>query len=462
MELFEKNASVGGKLSVLERDGFSFDLGPSILILPQLFERVFARAGRRMADYLRLEEVHPQWRSFFADGTTLDLHADIRLMERELAKLGGGAAGYWDFVAYSRRLWQRAEAAYLQPGADTAWEIARGHGLRDPRWVTELAWSMAAGVQRHVREPHLAAMLEFFSKYVGSSPYLAPAMLNSLAYAQLGHGLWYVVGGMYNLARGLAALLGELGVGLHLGAEVTRIVRRGRAVCGVEVAGHGTRRADVVVSNVEVIPAYRRLLGVSAATLAPMQRRWEPACSGLVMHLGVEGDFPALAHHNFFFSRDPRRFLRQVHEAKELPEDPTVYVVYPTRSEPGLAPAGHSIIKALPHVPYLQDEPADYAALAERVLAKLERMGLTRLRERIVTQEVLTPHDLERLYGSNRGAIYGVAADRRRNLALKAPKRSALFDRLYFVGGSVNPGGGTPMVVLCGQKVADLVRAEHG
>jgi diapolycopene oxygenase len=184
VEVLEKNDKIGGKLNVAEIDGFSFDLGPSIIILPQLFRRVFDRAGVNMDDYVKLRELDPQWRGFFPDGVELDLCSDMRLMERELGKLGPDAAGYFSYVEHSRKQWRFAEQAYLEPGAQTIVDImshADAGRLKDVAFAS----TMYQGVARHIAEPHLRDMLAFFSKYVGSSPYDAPGMMGLLAYAQL-------------------------------------------------------------------------------------------------------------------------------------------------------------------------------------------------------------------------------------------------------------------------------------
>ncbi len=460
--LFEKNDKLGGKLNFTAMDGYSFDLGPSIIILPHLFARVFARANRRIEDYVRFVELQPQWRSFFEDGMRLDLHSDMRLMEAELAQLGPGDHGYWSFMEYSRRLYRFAEETYLERGADTVGDILQGQSAQRIYAGIDPLASMSQGVRRFVSEPHLQAMLDFFIKYVGSSSYDAPALMNLLPYSQLGWGLWYVEGGMYNLARGLEKLLRELGVEIHLESEVVALEKQGQRISGLRLASGETFRGDFVVSNMEVIPAYKRLLQEEGWWLKRDTYLYEPAASGLVLHLGVNRTYPDLQHHNFFFSRDPKEHFDAIHRRKELPEDPTIYLVCPTRTDPGLAPEGHDIIKILPHIPYVQSPgfTADaYQALEDRVLDKLERMGLTDLRQHVVTRHRLLPEDLERMYFSNKGAIYGVISDRRRNFSLKAPKQSTRYRNLYFVGGSVNPGAGTPMVVLCGQLVADRILA---
>ncbi|MBN2195152.1 MAG: phytoene desaturase [Polyangiaceae bacterium] len=459
VEVLEKNERIGGKLNVLEKEGFSFDLGPSIIILPQLFRRVFDRAGVRMEDYVTLRALDPQWRGFFTDGTRLDLCSDLARMERELERLGPSAAGYFSFLEHSRRMWKFAERAYLEPASQTATEIIQRSSaaeLADRAFVA----TMYQGVTRYLKEPHLRDMLAFFSKYVGSSPYDSPGMMNLLAYSQLGYGLWYVEGGMYNLARAYGRLMDELGIVVRLGTEVTAITSEASRVTGVALAD-GTRLvADAIVSNMEVIPVYERLLPEGRKLLPIYRRHYEPAASGLVLHLGIAHDYPQLLHHNFFYSADAESFCHTIHRHHRLPRDPHIYLVCPTKTEPSLAPPGHSIIKALPHIPCIQDPPftrQDYEGLREQVLDKLERMGLVGLRKHVVVDDMLVPDDIERLYYSNRGAIYGVINHWRKNYSLKAPQRSEVFPNLYFAGGSTNPGGGTCMVVLSGQNAGMML-----
>jgi diapolycopene oxygenase len=264
---------------------------------------------------------------------------------------------------------------------------------------------------------------------------------------------------MYNLARGIERALKEAGVAIHTDHEVARIVKNGNCVGGIVFENGRRISADVIVSNMEVTPAYAELLGEEASFLRRFEK-FEPSCSGVVLHLGTNKIFPSLAHHNFFFSRDPRRSYKAVFDDYTIPDDPTLYVVAPCRTDPGQAPAGCDNIKILPQFPHLgvkRFSEGDIADFRDRILAKLERMGLTGLRESIVAEDLWTPYDLERRYRSNKGSIYGVVCDRTKNFALKASKRSSRYKNLFFVGGSVNPGGGMPMVVLGGMKAADLV-----
>lgn len=461
VEVFEKNEKIGGKLNVLKAGGYTFDLGPSILTLPHIFERLFERSGRRMADYFSIRPVRPHWRNFFEDGTVLDLYPEPDRMAAEARKVGEPPENIARFLRYSAKLYDLTNEGYFEQGLDNWREFARYYGL----WKFlqfDLFRSMHQAVAAHFKTRYFRDIFDFFIKYVGSSAYRAPAFMNSLPTIQFRYDLWYVDGGLYNIALGLGRLMEELGIKLHVNAPVSEIRRENGRVTGL-VARGAFHPADMIVSNVEVIPAYEQLLQEDPTFVASYERRFEPACSGLVLDLGLDCRYPQLAHHNFFFSGDQREHFAKVFEGYELPDDPTLYVVAASRTDPTVAPPGCDCLKILPHIPYLrEDRPltrGDYLAFKERVLDKLERMGLTDLRRHIVYEHVLTPPDIRDRYNSNRGSIYGVVSDRWKNLAFKAPKQSTRYPNLFFVGGSVNPGSGMPMVVLCGQNVARQIVA---
>ncbi len=466
--LVEKNSNVGGKLNLLETHGFKFDLGPSIFTLPQIFRPLFESDGRRFEDYVTLRRVDPQWRNFFPDGKVLDLYEHAEDMRRELAPFGPGVfEEYESFIAYSRRQYEIVERGYLREGLDTFMQFIRFYGFTDARDLDYLR-TMSGSIYKRLKDPYLRDMFEYFIKYVGSSAIDAPAFMNLMPNIQLEFGLWYVQGGLYELARAFAKRLTEVGIELHLNTEVIHLERSGENITGVRVreAGGNERviSADYVVSNMEVIPAAEKLLKASPRELKKLSR-FEPSCSGIVVHLGLDRIYPQLAHHNFFYSGNQQAHFNRVFRDKMLPDDPTIYLVAPTRTDPSQAPPGHDNIKILPHIPYINDKHPytrqDYMDLKELCLVKLERMGLTDLRKHIVVEDFWTPFEIEERYASNRGSIYGVACDRKRNFAFKAPKKSPTYENLYFVGGSVNPGGGMPMVTLCGQHVARMILEQN-
>jgi len=456
VEVHEKNEKIGGKLNVLRQNGYTFDLGPSILTLPHIFERLFERSQRKLSDYIPILPLRPHWRNFFDDGTTVDLSPEPERMAAEAQKVGEDPEAVQRFLAYSEGLYDLVDRGYFQQGLDNAWDVVRYYKFLD-FLKFDMFRTMHGGTSRFLRTRYFRDIFDYFIKYVGSSAYRAPAFMNCLPTIQFRYDLWYVDGGLYNIALGLQRLMDELGIVVHLNSEVTEIRTGGERVTGIVTKGGGYHPAEIVVSNMEVIPAYRELLREDAAFLRTLEK-FEPACSGLVLDLGLDIQYPQLAHHNFFFSGDQRKHFRTVFEKHELPDDPTIYLVAASKTDPTVAPRGCDCLKILPHIPYINDEQPlsreDYLVFKERIIDKLERMGLKDLRKHVVFEHVWTPLDIREQYYSNKGSIYGVVSDRFRNFAFKAPKQSSRYANLFFVGGSVNPGGGMPMVVLCGQNVS--------
>lgn len=466
VSLYEKNEHLGGKLNRLEQEGFGFDLGPSILTMPPVFEKMFTKSGKKMSDYVPIARVEPQWRSFFPDHTVIDLFGNLEQMSSRNSSLSTeDMKDYQNYLHYAGKLYEVVEKGYFsEEGLDTLSEVWKHHGLWETATGFDYFSSLQAGINKRVRNPQLRTMLGYFIKYVGSSADEAPAVLNMLGYMQHMQGVWYVPGGMHLLAAGLVKLAEEEGVQFHTGEQVVKLNTDGKEqIVSAQLAGGETVFADYFVSNMEVIPAYSELLQEKADFLKKLEKQFEPAASGLVIHLGIDKSYPQLAHHNFFFSENPEKNYRQVFQEHVLPDDPTIYLVNVNKTDPAQAPAGQENLKILPHIPYIQDKPftpAEYDSFQERVFEKLERMGLEGLRNHIITENTWRPEDIQAAYFSHRGAIYGTVSDRKKNHGFKHPKHSEKYKNLYFVGGTVNPGGGMPMVTLGGQQVGAILGAQ--
>lgn len=459
--IHEKNPKIGGKLNVLKAQGYTFDLGPSILTLPHIFERLFERSGKKMSDYISIRTVRPHWRNFFEDGKVVDLDPDPERMDAEARKVNEDPENVRRFLKYSADLYDLVNAGYFEQGLDDAAAFRKFYGLKN-FLKFDLFRTMHGGVKRYLKTRHMQDIFDYFIKYVGSSAYHSPAFMNCMATIQFRYDLWYVDGGLYHIALGLQRLMDDLGVKVCLNSEVVEVTKQNGRVSGIVTQDGTHHSADIIVSNMEVIPAYEKLLHEDEALMKSLEK-YEPSCSGLVLELGLDRNYPQLAHHNFFFSDHQREHFQTVFRKRQLPPDPTIYLVAASKTDPTVAPEGCDGLKILPHIPHIDDENPltreDYMAFKDRVILKLERMGLTDLRKHVVFEHCWTPHDIREQYYSNKGSIYGVVSDRFKNLAFKAPKQSTKYPNLFFVGGSVNPGGGMPMVVLCGQNVAKNVVA---
>ncbi len=477
--LFEKNDWLGGKAAVLHRDGFRFDMGPTILTMPKVLGRVFAEAGVDMRDRLDLRRLDPQWRCFFegdAGNSTLDLRENVAEMQQTLRAFGNGhgeklAASYAGFIEYARRLHDISDRFFF-------WKPIGGIGdMFDPKKSFDLGVlrdvlamrmgkCVASTIRKHTPDPRVAQMLDHFTQYVGSSPYGSPAILCGIAHMQTDEGIWYPIGGTRAVPEALRRLAVELGVELRLGEGVTRIhTDRGR------VAGVTTDRGErvacaAVVSNMDAVRTMRELIGGEATGGMRQPGDREPACSGVVLYLGLKKRYDHLAHHGFVFSRDPEEEFDWIYRKGEPAPDPTCYLAAPSLTEPegAVAPPGGEALYVLVHTPYLRPHH-DWNEMFPRyrrvILDKLKRAaGMEDLEERIVFEDKLTPQDIHDRYRVLNGAIYGLASHGKWTGAFKPGNRVKKVPGLYLAGGAAHPGPGMPMVLMSGWIAADTLDAD--
>ncbi|MFY1651194.1 phytoene desaturase family protein [Solwaraspora sp. WMMB762] len=476
----EQADTVGGKLARWTRqtpDGaFSFDTGPSLLTLPQVFADLFDDTGEPLEKVLDLVELDPIVRHRFpagpggpagrldprwVDPCWLDSCADpAAFTERIAVAFGDGAADDW------QRVWRRARRIW-----DASWRDVLRREVGSPLAMARMAYrlgdlaavapgrSLRGVLRREVRDPRLRTLLERYATYTGADPRRAPAALLAVPYAELTFGGWYVRGGLGALADALLSRCLDLGVVVRTGSTVTAIDAAGGRVHGVRVAGEARPvPADVVVANVDASRVYRELLPHARR----LTRLADRSLGGFVLLLGVRGRTPELAHHTVFFPRDYDAEFDAVFgdpgrgRPARPATDPTIFVT--VADDPAARPDGHEawfvLVNAarqdlsLAGVDWRRPGLAD--AYADQVLRVLADRGVD-VRDRLLFREVRTPADLAAATGTPGGSIYGTAG------GLLRPANRAPAAGLFLVGGSVHPGGGLPMVTLSAQIVADRI-----
>jgi phytoene desaturase len=469
--LFEKQPWLGGKAALLEAEGYRFDMGPTILTLPSVLGRIFAEAGRALADALPMARLDPQWRSFFSDGSTLDLHADVGRMSRvleEYAPESRSGEGYRDFLAFARRMNDISQRFFFWRPLGSVrdmfdWRSMFSVGMLRDVMAMRLGKSVARCVRAHVSDPRVAQMLDHFTQYVGSAPDESPAVLCGIAHMQTDEGVWYPEGGTAAVPRALAQLASDLGVEVRRGVGVERILLdEGNRVAGVRTDTGEEIPLAAVVSNCDAVRTHRELLAdTKAARRFEKRRTYEPACSGVVLYLGLSRRYSHLLHHNFVFSRDPEVEFESIYRAGEPAADPTCYVCAPSATDPGVAPPGGEALYVLVHTPYLRpghDWGRMFPAYRQTILNKLAATaGLDDLPSRIRFEARLTPQEIHDRYRVLNGAIYGLASHGKMFGAFKPANRSRDVKGLYLAGGAAHPGPGMPMVLMSGWIAADAL-----
>jgi phytoene desaturase len=464
VEVFEKNPWLGGKAAQLQQQGFRFDMGPTILIMPSVLQRVFNEAGRDMNQYLNMVRLDPQWRCFFEDGSVIDLRHDKQEMADAFNRNEPGMGErYLEFMQLSEQLHGISDRFFFWRSIGGIGDTFNFSGsfnaavLKDVMRM-RMGSSVAGTIRSFINDPNIAQMLDHMVQYVGSSPDASPAILCSIGNMQAKEGIWYPMGGTRAVPDALVKLGRELGVQYHTSTEIDQLLIQNGKVTGIVAKGKPLP-FDAVVSNEDAVRTHRELIGGEIAENFDSKRHYEPACSGVVLYLGLNKRYEHLAHHDFVFSRDPHEEFHHIYDLGEPAPDPTCYLASTTGTEPATAPAGGDALYVLVHTPYLRrkhDWSKMFPAYRQVILDKLKRTaGLTDIEDRIVFEHHLTPQDIHDRYKVLNGAIYGISSHGRFTGAFKPANASREVDGLFLAGGAAHPGPGMPMVLMSGWIAAD-------
>jgi len=453
VSIFEKNSTIGGKVNVVETNGYKFDTGASLLTMRHVLEDLFDFCERRAEDYLEILPLEPICRYFWSDGTRFDASQNTEKTEHEIEKIEPrDVAGFRAFLADSRRKYEISERTFLAKSLNDLPSLLTRENLPDLLKISTLK-TLDRHNASYFKSPKMRQLFNRFATYNGSSPYKTPATFALIPYVEFGLGAWYVRGGMYAIPRALERLARELGVKIYTEAEVEKIVVEDKKAVGVKINGESVG-ADFVISNADAIETYRSLLSSKK-----FQNR-EPSCSGFVLLLGTRKKFDQLAHHNIFFSDDYKAEFDALFTQKIPAPNPTVYICATSRTDPTQAPAGHENLFVLVNAPYTsektdwQKEAKNYRDL---IIKKLESFGLNDLENSIDYEQILTPEDFETKYHANRGSIYGISSNGVFSAFMRVPNKARETENLYFVGGATHPGGGIPLVLLSGKMTSEMI-----
>ncbi|WP_045689217.1 1-hydroxycarotenoid 3,4-desaturase CrtD [Hymenobacter sp. AT01-02] len=459
--VFEAQESFGGKMHQLELPGgYRFDGGPSLFTLPHLVDELFQLAGRNPQDYFRYQRLDPITQYFFPDGTHLTAWADEERFAAEVEqKLNVPAPAVREFLGRSRRAYEATADTFLQKSLHKAKTYLSPDVLKALSALPTLGLTSTMH-QRHQeafpREPRLVQLFDRFATYNGSDPYQAPATLSLIPHLEHGLGAFYPEGGIYAIAESLVKLASELGVQFRYQEPVVEILTAGPRVTGVRTT-QDVYDMSLVVSNMDVVPTYRRLL---PGRPAPERTLRQPrSSSALIFYWGIGRRFSELGVHNIFFSDDYKREFDAIFQQKTIADDPTVYINITSGHSPADAPPGHENWFVMVNVPH--DQGQDWSALVQRtrqaVLSRLSYALGTNIEPLIRAEHVWDPPGIELRTSSFGGALYGSSSNNTLAAFLRHPNFSRQIDGLYFCGGSVHPGGGIPLCLLSARIVSDLI-----
>ncbi len=454
--VFEANDYPGGKLTAFSQDGFRFDAGPSLFTMPQYVTELFELAGEPVTDHFSFRALPVACHYFWEDGTRFQASTDRAAFARTAeATFGVPARVTAAYLRRSERKYQLAGRIFLE------YSLHRLGTWLQPGVLKALAFLPFFDLFRSMHqvnrgwfgERRLAQLFDRYATYNGSDPYQAPGMLTIIPHFEHGIGTFYPEGGMHHITEAIYGLARRKGVEFRFGEAVTSILTHDGKATGIMTAA-GTEPFDRVVSNMDVYYTYHRLL--PGAKRPERILRQPKSTSALIFYWGIGRHFPELHLHNIFFSADYGAEFRTQADGG-VTDDPTVYVNITSKLTPADAPAGAENWFVMVNTPCADASgtTAEWVArIRERVLQKLSRRLGVELGPLIRTEAVLHPSEIENRTASHRGALYGYSSNNRMAAFLRHPNFSNRIKNLYFVGGSVHPGGGIPLCLLSAKITA--------
>jgi phytoene desaturase len=458
VRIVERHPQAGGRARTWSQDGFRFDMGPSWYWMPDVFERFFSSFGKRVGDLYSLQRLDPSYRVLWPDGDAWDVPAGVEAMRTKFEARSAGAGARLDrFLEETRYVYEAAYEDYLFRPSLSFFEFV------DPRLVREvfrlnMLRSMHAYARSFFDDEKLARLVEWPVLFLGASAKRTSAMYGLMSYADIALGTWYPAGGMHRIIEAMVNLATELGVELHLGEPVERVLVEGGRACGVRTP-NGELRADAVLASADYHHVEQQL--VPEAHRQFSDRYWQRRTmspSSLLYYLGIDGDLGDLPHHTLFFDEDLDAHMADVYDRPAWPRAPLFYACAPSVTDPSVAPAGCSnLFLLVPLAPGLHDDPNARERAFDHVMNRLEAHVGAPLRDRLRVKRGYAMQDFEADYGAFRGNAYGMANTLRQTGPLKPPLRSKKLPGLYFAGQLTVPGPGMPPSLVSGELSARVL-----
>jgi phytoene desaturase len=464
--VIEKESTPGGRCNQIIREGHRFDIGPTLFLMPEVWEETFAALGEKMSDHLELTRIDPTYKVHFDDGLQLQLTSDIGSMQSQLEKVDKTAfTGFLNYIAEGSKHYKVSLEKFVGRNFYSIFEYFSPKNLPLLFQLKALK-KHYANTGRFFKDERLKAAFTFQNMYLGLSPYDAPATYSLLQYTELAEGVWYPKGGMYAGIQALVKVAEKLGVKFIYNAPVKKLKVDGSKVKGVKLEDGREFVADIFVGNADLPYIYKELLPPSSEAKKLDEKLY--TCSTIMFYWGVDKAYPQIAHHNVFLGGDYKASFDQIFQDHTLPDVPSFYVHAPARTDLDAAPRGQETLYVLVPVGHLdarskQDWDALVNRARETVFTRLAReMGANDLREHIKFEIVYQPRVWQERFNLEKGAAFGLSHNFWQVGYLRPQNRHKEYKNLYFAGASTHPGTGLPIVLLSARLTTERILKEAG
>jgi phytoene desaturase len=459
VQVFEANDYPGGKLSQFEVNGYRFDAGPSLFTMPHFLEELFADSDADLRNYFTYIRKEIVCKYYFEDGTRFTAFADKERYAEEASNVFRVTKEEVNqYFAQSAMKYEVTESLFLKKSLHKLSTYLSKETVRGVMMAHRLGLmnTLHAENKKSFKDERLVQLMNRYATYNGSSPYRTPGIMSMIPHLEQHYGTFFPKGGMISITNALYDRAREMGVQFHFNERVEEILISDDKAMGIRLADR-TVQCDAVLSNMDVMPTYRKLLPREKAPERALKQ--ERSSSALIFYWGIKKEFAELDLHNIFFASDYKKEFDVLFEGKDVADDVTVYIHISSKDEKADAPAGCENWFVMVNVPGNkgQDWDALIPQIRSRVILKLNRLLKTDVESLIEAEQVLDPRGIEARTQSYQGSLYGAASNNRFAAFLRHPNFSSRIKNLYFCGGSVHPGGGIPLCVMSGKIASEIM-----
>jgi phytoene desaturase len=463
----EKNARPGGRCGRFSRNGHHFDTGPTLFVMPLVYEAEFAALGVPMREALELQRVDPTYHLVFDDHSQLALTSDLNRMREQLENIEAGSfRGLLRYLDEGGRHYHLAMKRLVNRDFRKAWDF-----FSPSNWPLLYQLKPLAkhydNMSNYFSDPRLKAAFTFQDVYMGLSPFEAPATFSMMPYTELAHGVWYPRGGMYRVVEALLEIARAAGVTFEFGTAVEHIeVNAANAKAkGVFLEDGRRLTADAIVANADLPYVYNNLLPQDASSRRLARKHF--SCSVISFFWGLDKPYPSLPPHTLFLADDYRENFDSIIDELTLPQNPSLYVHAPGRLDPAMAPPGKETLIAIVPVGHLDERgEQDWRQIRNRargeVLRRLAGLGIGDLEEHLEFEVNYTPPSWRKRYNLVKGATHGLSHTLTQLGYMRPGNRHPRYHNLYFVGASTHPGTGLPTALVSARLMASRLLEDAG
>ena len=461
VKVFESNSIAGGKASSFTRNGFRFDMGPSLLTMPFVLEELFTSVNENINDYLQLERLDPACKYFYPDKTTIHAYADINDFAEEVSKkTKDSSKAVLKYFQYSKRIYDLTSELFLFKSFS---DISTFTNLKALKTLINLKAldtfrSMHKANKSFFKDEKIIQLFDRYATYNGSNPFTAPATLNIIQHVEFGLGAFIPKRGIIAISDSLYKLALKKGVTFYFDSKVEKINIENKKVTGLIINGV-QQNFDLVISNSDVLTTYEELIPNNNSKIYKRYKKLEPSTSALVFYWGIKGIHKKLETHNIFFSNNYKAEFEELFNEKVIPNDPTTYIYISSKYKNDDAPKDCENWFVMVNAPYIENQnwEKEISKARKSIIRKINSSLEIDVESKIQFEEVLTPLDIQTKTSSSKGSLYGISSNTKMAAFLRQQNRSKDYKGLYFVGGSAHPGGGIPLVVLSGKIACELI-----